>query len=239
MSPIQMPTSEHGTEDRDKINPYADNLDIDVLVVGAGFGGLFVLHEMRKLGYQTVVYEAAGGIGGTWRWNVHPGSRVDSEIPAYELSIPEVWKDWTWSTNFPNYEELQKYFAHVDNVLDLSKDCAFNTTIVSAEFCEGTGRWTIKAHDGRICRCRFFVVATGFTTKRFVPKFKGLDRFKGKMYHSSAWPTEHIDIRGKRCAVIGTGPSGVQIVQEWSPLVGDLKVFQRQYALVTSSLFSQ
>lgn len=223
------PSFEIHAEPCDTVDPYEDNLDIDVLIAGAGFGGLYLLYEMRKEGYQTVIWEQAVGIGGTWRWNVHPGSRVDSEVPAYELSIPEVWKDWTWSTNFPNYAELQKYFEHVDKVLNLSKDCAFNTTIVSAEFSEETGKWTVKARDGRICRCRFFIVATGFTTKRFAPKIKGMDKFRGHMYHSSDWPTEDVDVRGKRCAVIGTGPSGVQIVQEWSSKVGELKVFQRQY----------
>lgn len=101
---------------------YADELDVDVLIVGAGFGGIYSLYEMRKLGLKAVIYEAGNDIGGTWRWNCYPGAGVDSEVPEYQLSIPETWKDWTWSTNYPNYEDLRKYFDHVDKVLDIKKD---------------------------------------------------------------------------------------------------------------------
>lgn len=208
--------------------PYADNLDIDVLIVGAGFGGVFLLHEMRKAGFKTVVYEAGTSFGGTWRWNVYPGARVDSEVPIYELSIPEVWKDWTWSTNYPNYQELQNYFDHADKVLELSKDCAFETCVVGAEFSEEEGKWTVKTVDGRTAKARFLIVAAGFAAKRYIPEdLKNLEKFKGTMYHSSFWPPEGVDVRGKRCAVIGTGASGVQISQEWGPIASELKVFQR------------
>ncbi|KAF2172967.1 hypothetical protein M409DRAFT_62608 [Zasmidium cellare ATCC 36951] len=207
--------------------PYADNLDIDVLIVGAGFGGVYLLHEMRKAGYKTVLYEAGTSFGGTWRWNIYPGARVDSEVPIYELSIPEVWKDWTWSTNYPNYQELQAYFDHADKVLELSKDCAFETCVTGAEFDEKEGKWTVKTVDGRTAKARFMIVAAGFAAKRYIPDFPGLDKFKGTMYHSSFWPPEGVDVRGKRCAVIGTGASGVQIAQEWGPIAGSLHVFQR------------
>ncbi|CAK4034736.1 Baeyer-Villiger monooxygenase [Lecanosticta acicola] len=207
--------------------PYSDNLEVDVLIVGAGFGGVFLLHEMRKLGYKTTIYEAGTGFGGTWRWNIYPGARVDSEVPIYELSIPEVWKDWTWSTNYPNYQELQAYFAHADKVLELSKDCAFETVVVGAEFDEKAGKWTVKTVDGRTAKAKFLIVAAGFAAKRYIPDFQGLDKFKGTMYHSSFWPAEGVDVRGKKCAVVGTGASGVQIFQEWGPIAGDLKIFQR------------
>ncbi|KAI9657049.1 MAG: hypothetical protein M1821_003215 [Bathelium mastoideum] len=218
--------SEYGRR-RSTTGPYADNLELDVLIIGAGFGGVFLLHEMRKQGYKTVVYEAGTNFGGTWRWNVYPGARVDSEVPIYELSIPEVWKDWTWSTNYPNYQELQQYFDHVDKVLNLTKDCAFETCVIGAEFDEESGKWTVETVDGRTTRARFLIVAAGFAAKRYIPDFKSLDKFKGTMYHSSFWPTDGVDVRGKRCAVIGTGASGVQIAQEWGPIAGNLKLFQR------------
>ena len=77
---------------------YADGLDLDVLIVGAGFGGTFLLHEMRKAGYSTVLYDAGTSFGGTWRWNIYPGARVDSPVPIYELAIPEVYNSWHWTT---------------------------------------------------------------------------------------------------------------------------------------------
>jgi cation diffusion facilitator CzcD-associated flavoprotein CzcO len=206
---------------------YADNLDVDVLIVGAGFGGVFLLHELRKLGMDAMIYEAGNDLGGTWRWNNYPGARVDSEVPEYEYSIPEVWKDWTWTTNYPNYQELRAYFAHVDKVLDIKKDCAFGSVVDDAEFNEEEGKWYVKTADGRTAKSKFLIVAAGFAAKRYVPDFKGLDTFKGIIHHSSFWPEEGVDARGKRCAVIGTGASGVQIAQEWGPVVGSLKVFQR------------
>jgi cation diffusion facilitator CzcD-associated flavoprotein CzcO len=123
--------------------PYADNLDIDVLIIGAGFGGSYALHEMRNQGYSTVSYDAGLSFGGTWRWNCYPGARVDSpvgESPIYELAIPEVYNTWTWSTNYPDWRELQAYFDHVDKVLNLSKDCAFETVVTSAEFDKEAGK---------------------------------------------------------------------------------------------------
>lgn len=145
----------------------------------------------------------------------------------YEYSIPEVFKDWTWTTNYPNYEELRAYFDHVDKVLDIKKDCAFESVVVDAQFNEAQGKWTVKTADGRTARSKYLVVAAGFAAKRYIPDFKGLDTFKGVIHHSSFWPEEGVDVKGKRCAVIGTGASGVQIAQEWGPVVGSLKVFQR------------
>lgn len=96
----------------------------------------------------------------------YPGARVDSPVPIYELSIPEVYKDWTWSTNYPEWSELQAYFDHVDKTLDLSKDSAFETVVTSAEFDEKEAKWTVKTQDGRTVKCRFLIVAAGFAAKR-------------------------------------------------------------------------
>lgn len=206
---------------------YNNNLTVDVLIVGAGFGGIFCLNEIRKLGLDAVIYEAGNDIGGTWRWNCYPGAGVDSEVPEYELSIPEIWKDWTWSTNYPKYDEIRRYFDHVDAVLQVKKDCAFNSVVVDAQFNTDEGRWHVKTADGRTAFARYFIIATGFAAKRYVPEWEGMDKFKGIVHHSSFWPEEHIDVRGKRCAVIGTGASGVQVTQAWGPVAGSLKVFQR------------
>lgn len=207
--------------------PYADDLDVDVLIVGAGFGGTFMLKTLRDQGFSTIVYEAGDSFGGTWRLNRYPGARVDSEVPEYELSFPEAWEDWHWSTNYPNFEELRAYFDHVDKVLDLSKDCSFNTVVVGGQFKTREGKWHVKTADGRTAKCKYLVLGTGFASKRYVPNWPGVERFKGVIHHSSFWPEEDVDVKGKRCAVIGTGASGVQIAQEWGPRAGEVTVFQR------------
>ncbi|PIG86246.1 steroid monooxygenase [Aspergillus arachidicola] len=224
--PVRRELAENATRGATDGN-YADELDVDVLIVGAGFGGIYSLYEMRKLGLKAVIYEAGNDIGGTWRWNCYPGAGVDSEVPEYQLSIPETWKDWTWSTNYPNYEDLRKYFDHVDKVLDIKKDCAFNSVVVGAHFHTVEGRWHIRTADGRTARAKYFIIAAGFAAKRYIPEWPGIEKFKGIVHHSSFWPDEKIDVRGKRCAIIGTGASGVQVTQAWGPEAGELKVFQR------------
>lgn len=160
---------------------------------------------------------------------------MDSEIPEYRYSIPETWKDWTWSTNYPNYEELRRYFDHVDQVLQVKKDCAFNSVVVEARFDTDEGRWQVKTADGRTASSKYLIIAAGFSAKRYIPEWPGMDTFQGIVHHSSFWPGEHtIDVRGKRCAVIGTGASGVQVTQAWGPKTGSLKVFQRTPNLAIS-----
>ncbi|KAI1492586.1 hypothetical protein F5X96DRAFT_364086 [Biscogniauxia mediterranea] len=211
----------------DNTGPYAENLEVDALVVGGGFAGIFMLKTLRDRGYKAVIYEAGNDLGGTWRWNCYPGARVDSEVPEYEFSWPEVWKTWNWRNNYPNYQELRAYFDHVDKVVDIKKDCAFNTVVVGAHFDTKEGLWVIKTEDGRTTKAKFLILGTGFAARRYVPDWPGMDRFQGVIHHSSFWPDEHVDVKGKRCAVIGTGASGVQIVQAWGPEAGELKVFQR------------
>lgn len=109
-----------------------------------------------------MIYEAGTDLGGTWRWNRYPGARVDSEVPEYQFSWPEVYKDWTWSTNYPNYEELRAYFDHVDKVLDIKKDCSFETVVTGAQFKTSEGKWHVNTADGRLAKAKYFIVAAGF-----------------------------------------------------------------------------
>jgi cation diffusion facilitator CzcD-associated flavoprotein CzcO len=138
-----------------------------------------------------------------------------------------VYKTWTWTTNYPDWHELQAYFDHVDKVCELSKDCAFGSVVTSSEFDTEAGKWTVQTADGRTAKCRFLIIAAGFAAKRYIPDYPSMDKFKGVMHHSSFWPTEGVDARGQKVAVIGTGASGVQIIQEWGPQVEHLTVFQR------------
>ena len=152
---------------------------------------------------------------------------MDSPVPIYELAIPEVYKDWNWTTNYPDWHELQAYFDHMDKVLQLSKDCAFESVVISAEFDTGAGKWTVKTQDGRTAKAKFLIIAAGFAAKRYVPEIPGLDSFKGTIHHSSFWPAEGVDYKGKRVAIIGTGASGVQMIQEMGKTVSQLTVYQR------------
>ncbi|KAJ4253395.1 hypothetical protein NW762_010552 [Fusarium torreyae] len=207
--------------------PYADNLEVDALIVGAGFAGIFMLKTLRDRGYKTVIYEAGNDTGGTWRWNCYPGAGVDSEVPEYEFSWPEVYNTWTWSSNYPTYSDLRDYFDHVDKVIGVKKDCAFNTVVVGAKFDTDSGRWHIQTQDGRLAKAKYLVLGTGFAARRYIPDWPGMEKFKGVIHHSSFWPDEEVSVKDKRVAIIGTGASGVQITQAWGPKAGHVKVFQR------------
>ncbi|KAG6897866.1 hypothetical protein C0992_009664 [Termitomyces sp. T32_za158] len=201
--------------------------NLDVLIVGAGFSGVYQLHELRKAGFSVQLFEAGSGLGGIWYWNCYPGARVDSDFSIYQYSIEELWKGWTWKEKFPGQQELVDYFHYVDKKLDLSRDISFNTRVTSASFDTPTSRWTVFTDTGVIVKPRFFILCTGFAAKRLFPDIPGLDTFRGTMYHTSLWPKDGVDMAGQRIGVIGTGASGVQVIQEVGPIASHLSVFQR------------
>ncbi|KAE8379329.1 hypothetical protein BDV26DRAFT_259581 [Aspergillus bertholletiae] len=201
--------------------------DYDILIVGAGFSGIFLLYQLRQLGYKCKVYETAPDLGGVWYWNTYPGARVDTDSAVYQFSLPETWQGWDWKEKFPSREELQAYFRHLDQVLDIKKDVEFETRVVRAQFDQDRCRWKVTTEDGKTATARFFLPCVGTSTKRYVPDFPGLQSFQGDIYHSSIWPREGVDVKGKNVAVIGTGSTGVQIVQEWGKEAANLTVFQR------------
>ena len=215
------------TQPSSHVDPYSPNLDLDVLIVGAGFSGIYLLYQLRKKGYNVKIFDLADGLGGTWRVNHYPGARVDSHIPVYEFSIPELWRDWSWKQLYPSVDELRAYFEHCDKILDIKKDVAFKTTVVEAKFDTTVGKWTIKTDDGRITKAKYFLPCIGFAAATYVPDFPGLETFKGEIHHSSKWPETPVNVSGKKVAVIGTGATGVQIIQEWGKEAKSLVVFQR------------
>jgi cyclohexanone monooxygenase len=199
----------------------------DVLVVGAGFTGLYQLHRLRQLGFSVRLLEAGADLGGIWYWNCYPGARVDTHVPMYEFSGEDLWRDWTWTERFPAWDELRRYFRYVDQKLDLSRDIRFNTRVEGAEFDEGRQQWTVRTQDGGAVRAQFLVLCTGFAAKPYVPTLKGLDQFNGAKHHTAWWPQNGLDLTAKRVGVIGTGASGVQVVQEAAAVAAELTVFQR------------
>lgn len=202
---------------------------LDVLIVGAGFSGLHMLQKLRKLGFKVKINEAGSAMGGVWHWNCYPGARVDSDFPFYQFSEEDLWKDFEWTERFPGQKELERYFQHVDNKLDLSKDINFNARVTSAEFNSSSNQWLIKANGSDVitAQANFLILCTGFADRRHTPSFKGIENFKGATIHSSLWPKNGADVAGKRVAVIGTGASGVQIIQEIATEVSHLTVYQR------------
>ncbi|KAF4620279.1 hypothetical protein D9613_000206 [Agrocybe pediades] len=201
--------------------------EFDVLVVGAGFAGAYQLHKLRNAGFSVKVFEAGSGMGGTWYWNCYPGARVDSDFSIYQLSMEELWKDWTWKERFPGRQELVDYFAYVDKKLDLSRDISFDTRVTAAHFDTTVDRWIVSTENGRVVRPRFLILCTGFASKPLYPNVKGLETFQGVMHHTARWPQTGVDLAGKRIGVIGTGASGVQVIQESGPVASHLTVFQR------------
>ncbi|KAF1966559.1 FAD/NAD(P)-binding domain-containing protein [Bimuria novae-zelandiae CBS 107.79] len=212
-------------------SPYDDpDLDIDVLCIGAGFAGCYLLHNLRKAGFATKVVEAGSDFGGVWHWNSYPGARVDSQWPVYALGIPEIYNNWTWTEHYPGHEELKSYFQFVGEKLNLRRDVEFNKKVVSADWDEKMKGWKVRCEGGFLVHTKFLIAGVGFAAKRYFPPWPGLDSFKGVMHHSSFWPQEGVDVRGKKVAVVGTGATGVQIAQTWAKEIGEdgsLTVLQR------------
>ncbi|KAJ5537713.1 hypothetical protein N7494_007192 [Penicillium frequentans] len=174
-----------------------------------------------------ILVDSATNFGGVWYWNRYPGARVDSTVPHYEFSDPALWKDWSWKQRFPGSQELREYFAFVADKWDLRKDTEFNTFISQAIFDERDNLWHISSSCGKKFVARYFLLNTGFSAKRHIPNWKGIDKFRGTWIHPSYWPKEEPDLKGKKVAVIGTGSTGVQLAQELSQVAGEFVLFQR------------
>ena len=201
--------------------------DRDVVIVGAGFAGVYQLHHLRRLGLSVELIEAGAGLGGIWHWNCYPGARVDSHVPLYEFSAEEIWRDWYWQERFPDWRELRLYFDHVDRVWDISRDVRFGTRVQGARWDEAARVWHLDTSDGDQVSARFVVLCTGFAAKPYIPDFPGLAEFRGPRHHTAQWPQEGLDLTGLRVGVVGTGASGVQVIQEAAAVAERVVVFQR------------
>jgi len=217
-----------------------DSKQYDVIIVGGGFGGTYHLHHLRNLGFSVHLFEAGAQLGGIWYWNCYPGARVDTECPVYQFTDNEVFKDWKWTERYPGRDELREYFDHVDKIWNLKKDISFNSRVTAAHWNKATSWWDVTISQTGVggatevtARSKVILFCTGFASKAYTPPFAGMEQFKGHMYHTSEWPQEGLDLKGKRVAVIGTGASGVQVIQTVAPEVKELTVFQRtpNYAL--------
>ncbi|KJY00478.1 cyclopentanone 1,2-monooxygenase like protein [Zymoseptoria brevis] len=199
----------------------------DVLLVGAGFATYTLLNRLRKLGLSVSIYEKGAAAGGIWYWNCYPGARVDSDTPIYQLFDKELWEDFTYKERYPGGPELRRYFEHVDKKWGVSKHTTYNKCVEHANFEEKTNTWLIECTDETTIRCRWFMPNIGFASKHYSPPFPGLSNFKGDVFHTAKWPQHNVSLKGKRVAVVGTGASGIQTIQEIGPKVKHLTVYQR------------
>lgn len=207
---------------------------LDVLVVGAGVAGLYQLHRLRDLGFKVKSVDAAPDVGGTWFWNAYPGARVDSPANVYQYWFSEeILNEWEWSERFPAQPEIRRYLNFVANKLDLRRDIEFDTTVESASWDEEKQRWQIQTSKGDCFEVQFLVSCVGMLSAPKMPNISGREKFKGQLLQTARWPQSDIELSGKRVGIIGTGATGIQVIQTLADKVEDLFVFQRtpQYAI--------
>src|ERR1700712_373744 len=200
----------------------------NVVVVGAGFAGMYMLHRLRGIGLTVQLLEAGSDVGGTWYWNRYPGARCDVESMQYSYSFSDaLQQEWDWSERYAPQPEILKYANHVADRFDLRRDIRFSTRVESAVFDESASQWSVTASDGKTVTAQFVVLATGCLSNARMPDIKGLADFRGKVYHTGHWPHEPVDFTGQRVGVIGTGSSAIQSVPVIAEQADHLYVFQR------------
>ena len=206
----------------------ATSEQLDAVIIGAGFGGLYMLRKLRdELGLNVRGYDRAGDVGGTWYWNRYPGALSDTETYLYCYSFDkELLQEQQWDTRYINQPRILAYLERVADRFDLRKDIQFNTTITTASFDEASGRWEVLTDKGDKISAKYLVTALGLLSVTNVPDIKGREKFKGEQYHTGAWP-EGVEFGGKKVGVIGTGSTGIQVITAIAPQVGHLTVFQR------------
>jgi len=202
--------------------------EFDAVVVGAGFAGLYMLHRLRGLGLSARVYEAGGGIGGTWYWNRYPGARCDVESMDYSYSFSEeLQQEWKWTERYASQPEILRYIEHVADRFDLRRDIELKTRVASAIWDETANRWEVRTDRGDRVFAQFCIMATGCLSTAQTPAFKGLETFGGTWNHTGTWPHEGVDFTGQRVGVIGTGSSAIQSIPIIARQAASLVVFQR------------
>ena len=200
----------------------------DAIIIGAGVTGLYQLHKLRQLGLSVRLFDDGDGVGGTWHWNRYPGCRFDSESETYGYSFSkELLQEWDWKEHYSGQPENERYLNYVADKFDLRPDIQLKSRLAKAVYDESANRWDLEFEDGRRARTQFLIGAVGILSARFTPPFEGTESFKGRSLHTGSWPKEPVDLAGKRVAVIGTGPTAVQLITEIAKEVGQLTVFQR------------
>jgi cation diffusion facilitator CzcD-associated flavoprotein CzcO len=203
-------------------------MDYDAIIIGAGISGLYQLLKLRQLGLKVRVLEAGTGVGGTWYWNRYPGARFDSESYSYGYSFSQDLLDvWHWTEHFSPQPETLKYLNYVADKFDLRRDIQFRSRVTSAHYKDAARCWEITLESGDRLSARYLITAIGLLSAPTMPQIPGIESFKGQSCHTARWPHEPVSFAGKRVAVIGTGATGVQTIQEVAKTAGSLTVFKR------------
>ena len=202
--------------------------EVDAVVIGAGFAGLYTVYRLREMGLTHRAFERGGGVGGTWYWNRYPGASSDSESWVYSFTFSkELEQEWTWSCRFPEQPEILRYLEHVADRFDLRPSFDFNTRVTGARHDDARARWVVETEQGEQVSAKYLITAVGCLSAAQVPKIPGLEQFNGHWYHTGEWPHEGVDFTGKRVGVIGTGSSGIQSIPVIAKQAQHLTVFQR------------
>ena len=203
-------------------------VDFDAVIIGAGVSGLYQLYKLRELGMKVRLLESGTGVGGTWYWNRYPGARFDSESYTYGYSFSkELLEEWDWVERFSSQPENERYLNYVADKFDLRRDIQFKSRVAAAHYREEPRSWDVMLEDSRRYATRLLITAIGVLSAPTMPRIAGVDTFKGQSCHTHYWPKEPVNFAGKRVAVIGTGATAVQTIQEVAKTVGHLTVFQR------------
>jgi cation diffusion facilitator CzcD-associated flavoprotein CzcO len=205
-----------------------ENSPLDLIIVGAGFAGMFMLHRAKNLGMRVRVLEAGGGVGGTWYWNRYPGARCDIESTEYSYQFDEqLQQEWEWSERYAAQPEILRYANHVADRFNLRPELQFDARVSAAQWNDAEARWSVTTQKGERFSARFLVLATGCLSSANLPNMPGLEDFKGEVHHTGQWPHEPVTFAGKRVGVVGTGSSGVQSIPVIAKEAAHLHVFQR------------
>jgi len=212
-----MSSHQHAAEER-----------FDVIIVGAGFAGMYMLHKIRNMGLSVQVFERGEGVGGTWYWNRYPGARCDLESMEYSYSFDEdLQQEWNWSEKYGTQPELLRYADYVADRFDLRRDIKFETIIKEARYDAPQGMWSVVCDRGVRALCRYLILATGNLSTPQLPAIDGVSQFSGRSFHTGAWPQDGVDFTGRHVGVIGTGSSAVQAIPQIAEEADFLTVFQR------------
>lgn len=213
--------------------------DVDAVVVGAGFGGLYAVHKLRnELGLSVQAYDNASDVGGTWFWNRYPGALSDTESFCYRYSFDkDLLKQGKWTSRYLTQPEIIEYLNGFADKYDLRRTYRFNTKVTATHFDERTGLWRVTTDRGEQVTAKYLVTGLGLLSATNKPAFQGVDSYRGQIFHTGAWP-EGVELSGKRVGVIGNGSTGVQVITALAPVASHLTVFQRsaQYVVPIANL---
>lgn len=206
----------------------ANTQKVDAVVIGAGFGGLYATHRLAELGLDLRSLEAGDSVGGTWYWNRYPGARVDSQSYVYQYWFSDaVLEEWDWSERFPAQDEVERYLNFVADTCDIRRHYRFNSRVTEATYDEPRNRWLVVTDTGERYDAQFLIACTGGLSVPQFPDIPGIEDFRGECVHSARWPAEDLEVGNKRVGVIGTGATGIQVIQTLAPVAKQLTVFQR------------